>query len=58
MSMGKENAFKLDFVGIGFLRSGTTWLYGLLRVHPQICMSREKELFLFLQRSLGEHVIG
>jgi len=45
--MNIQNKFKLDFVGIGFPRSGSTWLYEVLRKHPQICMSKQKELFYF-----------
>lgn len=36
-----------DFVGIGAPRSGTTWIYEMLKRHPQVCMSSEKELNFF-----------
>jgi hypothetical protein len=46
--------FKLDFVGIGAGKSGTTWLAACLEDHPEICLSRKKELFYFMREgSLG-----
>ncbi|PIR43012.1 hypothetical protein COV24_05160 [candidate division WWE3 bacterium CG10_big_fil_rev_8_21_14_0_10_32_10] len=39
--------FKLDFIGIGAPRSGTTWVYNCLKEHPQIQMSFEKEISFF-----------
>lgn len=39
--------FKLDFVGAGAARAGTTWLAQCLREHPQVCFSKEKELNFF-----------
>lgn len=36
-----------DFVGIGAQRSGTTWIYEMLRSHPDVCMSPEKEINFF-----------
>ena len=39
---------QLRFVGIGPQRTGTTWLYELLRSHPQICFPKGvKETFFF-----------
>ena len=41
------------FLGIGAMRSGSTWLYEVLRSHPEIQMSRHKELdFFFLNKML------
>lgn len=34
----------LKFLGIGAQKAGTTWLYFMLRRHPQIYLSRDKEL--------------
>jgi hypothetical protein len=39
--------FKIDFVGIGPPKSGTTWLGHVLQDHPQICMSEPKEVNYF-----------
>jgi len=36
-----------NFVGIGAQRSGTTWIYEMLKNHPQVCMSPEKEINFF-----------
>ncbi len=33
-----------DFLGIGFPKAGTTWLYENLRAHPDIFVSHSKEL--------------
>lgn len=42
-----EPSFRLDFVGIGAARCGTTWLTQCLRTHPQICVSSQKEIRYF-----------
>ncbi len=39
--------FKIDFVGIGASKCGTTWLGHVLEEHPQICMSEPKEVNFF-----------
>jgi len=36
-----------NFIGIGVQRSGTTWIYEMLKNHPQVCMSPEKEINFF-----------
>ena len=36
-----------DFIGIGTIKSGTTWLWQCLREHPQVFMPRMKELEYF-----------
>jgi|SRR5688572_501434 sulfotransferase family protein len=46
--MNKMNeSFKIDFVGIGAAKSGTTWLGHMLEHHPQLCMSVPKEVHYF-----------
>lgn len=35
------------FLGVGAMKSGTTWLYDVLRRHPQIYFSYEKEIHYF-----------
>ena len=35
------------FIGIGPGKSGTSWLYELLRSHPSVCMSTAKETVFF-----------
>ena len=39
--------FKLDFVGIGAPRTGTTWISTMLEEHPEICMADQKEIHFF-----------
>ena len=36
-----------SIVGIGAQRSGTTWIYEMLKAHPEVCMSPEKEVNFF-----------
>ena len=38
---------KVDFIGIGFNRSGTSWISKCLDEHPEICVSRPKETFYY-----------
>src|SRR4030095_12896925 len=41
------------FLGIGSMRCGSTWLYQVLKCHPEIQMSEIKEVdFFFLHRML------
>ncbi len=42
--------FKIDFVGIGASKSGTTWLGHMLDAHFQVCMSEPKEVHFFNDR--------
>lgn len=44
MSLDK---FRLDFIGVGTPRSGTTWLSECLAEHPQICFSSPREAHFF-----------
>jgi hypothetical protein len=39
-----------DFVGIGAIKSGTTWLWSCLRQHPELFLPRMKELEFFTER--------
>lgn len=39
--------FKIDFIGIGFPRCGTTWISKCLEEHPDICFSNKKEVQFF-----------
>ena len=40
-------SFKLDFVGVGAAKAGTTWLGQCLKEHPGVCMSDPKEVNFF-----------
>lgn len=39
--------FKVDFIGVGFPRCGTTWISKCLEEHPEICFSNKKEVQFF-----------
>ena len=45
-----SSPFKIDFVGIGAPKAGTTWLGHMLEDHPQLCMSVPKEVHYFNDR--------
>jgi len=45
-----KGTFKIDFVGIGASKAGTTWLGNMLGDHPQLCMSEPKEVHFFNDR--------
>lgn len=40
--------FKLDIVGVGAAKAGTTWTATILNEHPETCLGRGKELDYFL----------
>jgi len=40
-------SFKIDFIGIGAPKSGSTWLFNCLGLHPRICLSVPKEIKYF-----------
>jgi len=42
-----DKDFKVDFIGVGTSRSGTTWIAKCLREHPEICTPRWKETHFF-----------
>lgn len=44
--MAKKN-FKIDFIGIGAEKAGTTWVADCLRDHPEVYIPRKKEIFFF-----------
>jgi len=39
--------FKIDFIGIGAQKAGTTWLARCLSEHPEVCFSKKKEINFF-----------
>ncbi|MCP5062689.1 MAG: sulfotransferase domain-containing protein [Ignavibacteriae bacterium] len=41
---------KLDFIGIGAQKAGSTWLSVILSSHPSVCLSQPKELNFFNDR--------
>ncbi len=42
-----EKDLKVDFIGIGATRCGTTWIYEMLKKHPDVCVSEPKETDFF-----------
>ena len=45
--LGSKMTFKVDFIGIGSGKCGSTWLYDNLVKHPEICDRNLKELNYF-----------
>ncbi len=45
-----EPGFKIDFLGIGPAKAGTTWIGHMLEKHPEICMAEPKEVHYFNDR--------
>ncbi len=45
--IGRRELLNLDFIGIGAVRSGTTWLTECLREHPEIYLPSRKEICFF-----------
>jgi hypothetical protein len=43
---------KLDFVGVGAAKAGTSWLASCLGEHPQICMAEPTALNFFCQTAI------
>lgn len=43
-------AFRLDFVGIGPQRTGTSWLHQMLLRHPQLCFPQDVKETMFFDR--------
>jgi len=48
------HSFRPTFVGIGSMRCGSTWLYEVLKCHPDIQMSHCKEMDFFFMRQMLE----
>jgi hypothetical protein len=47
--LNSEN-LKIDFIGLGAPKAGTTWLSVMLDAHPNICLSEPKEVFFFNEK--------
>src|SRR5436189_1883484 len=54
---GRDSLQKLrpTFLGIGSLRCGSTWLYQVLRCHPNIKLSDRKEMYFFFMPDMLRH---
>ena len=55
--MASEN-FAVDFIGIGAGKAGTTWVSECLTEHPQICLSRPKELNFFCRKTIWKDSVS
>jgi hypothetical protein len=49
LSEKRNTTTKPDFIGIGLMKSGTTWLHYQLQQHPEIYMPAIKEMRYFLE---------
>jgi hypothetical protein len=47
-----SNALRLDFIGVGVAKAGTSWLAACLGQHPGLCMAEPKELNYFCDRAI------
>lgn len=45
--MKKMSNLKINFIGIGAEKAGTTWVADCLREHPEIFIPQKKEIFFF-----------
>jgi hypothetical protein len=45
--------FKVDFIGIGAPKAGTTWVSECLKEHPEVCFSNRKETNFFLSENFS-----
>ncbi len=43
----QDKCFRVDFIGIGAPRSGTSWVARSLEEHPEVCFSSTKETHFF-----------
>jgi len=48
--MGKSDSLDLNFVAVGPQRTGTTWMYEMLRRHPEICVPEAVKETMFFDR--------
>jgi len=45
--MNDKKSLKIDFIGVGVERCATSWIFECLREHPEICVSKYKEVDFF-----------
>lgn len=43
----RKSKFRLDFIGVGAEKAGTTWIADCLREHPEVYIPKVKEIFFF-----------
>lgn len=49
MSYPIKQMKKMDFLVIGAMKAGTTWIYENLKEHPEICLNSNKEIHFFVR---------
>lgn len=42
-----KNKFRVDFLGLGAEKAGTTWIADCIREHPEVFVPQKKEIFFF-----------
>src|SRR3989338_8844309 len=47
---------KIDFIGVGAMRCGTTWIWQCLIEHPRICSIPKKEVNFFREESYEDRL--
>src|SRR5436189_5739487 len=54
---GRDSLQKLrpTFIGIGSMRCGSTWLYQVLKCHPDVQLADCKEIDFFFMRKMLRH---
>ena len=51
-----HDEYKIDFIGIGAAKAGSTWVADNLRRHPDIFIPKKKELNYFCKTELATRV--
>lgn len=54
--MSKREFTLPTFIVIGPGRAGTTWIYEVLRAHPDVCMAKDTKETLFFEREFGKGI--
>ena len=55
--MSARPVFDNLFIGAGAMKAGTTWLYSVLDMHPEVFFSLEKEIHYFYARAVDRRVL-
>src|SRR5882724_3424381 len=55
---GAARSWMPTFLGIGSMRCGSTWLYEVLKLHPDIRMSDAKEMDFFFMPQMLQYDLG
>lgn len=58
MKNNKKINFKINFIGIGAEKCGTTWIADMLKQHPEIFIPKQKELHYFNEKFVENPTIN